>query len=288
MKLAFITLSLSLSPPESPTVTFGLEKSSSFATFAISNNPGANFNLSFFIRTLKPTGLVFQIINGTETCLALYLADGQLQVEASVAAPISIPGHLADGRRHFVMLSFHEGFLHASLLNREEDLGPLKVTPLASGSEIHVGGLLDEDSVSLWGGYFKGCLQDVRLNHHQMKFFPPKDDRPEGIYVKQTTNVFLGCISDDTCKVRKVQKIVFMYLSKRMAKLAMQVRPKGHLAQHCFSNSSKQEKHVKRIGTHVVLLISTLPLQNLLVEVISCCLPQHLVIGSAVFNTCFL
>ncbi|XP_048369306.1 protein crumbs homolog 2 isoform X1 [Sphaerodactylus townsendi] len=185
---------------ESPTVTFGLENSLSFATFAISNSPGANFNLSFFIRTLKPMGLVFHINNGTEALLAVYLMDGQLQIEASTAAPISISGHLADGRRHFVMLSFHEGFVYASLLNRGEHLGPLKVTPLAAGSEIHVGGFLDEDSISLWGGYFKGCLQDIRLNHHQMQFFGPEGDRPEELFVEQKTNVFLGCISDDTCK----------------------------------------------------------------------------------------
>lgn len=252
-------LSLAFSPllPESPMVTFGLENSSSFATFVISNSPGANFNLSFFIRTLKPTGLIFQISNGSETSLSVYLTDGHLQVEASVAAPISIPGHLADGGRHFVMLSFHEGFLHASLLNREEDLGPLKVSPLVAGSEIHVGGLLDEDSVSIWGGYFKGCLQDVRLNHQQMQFFPPEDDSPGEIYMKQTINVFLGCISDDTCKVREVQKIAFVYLvapllSIRVGKLVLQVGPGCHIFQPCLSNSSKQEKHIKQMGTHLL------------------------------------
>ncbi|XP_063000667.1 protein crumbs homolog 2 [Elgaria multicarinata webbii] len=188
---------------ESPAGTFSQDNNSSFATFAVSNSPGANFTLSFFLRTLKPSGLVLQISNGSETFLSVYLKDGQLQVEAPPAAPLGPSGHLADGTKHFVMVSFHEGLARASLFSREEDLGPLVLTPLASGSTVYVGGLPSQDNIGTWGGYFKGCLQDVRLNHHQMQFFPhPVNDNhvPQEVYVGRATNVGSGCISDDTCK----------------------------------------------------------------------------------------
>ncbi|XP_062815550.1 protein crumbs homolog 2 isoform X1 [Anolis carolinensis] len=188
---------------ESPAATFGQDNSSSVATFAVSNNPGANFNLSFFIRTLKPSGLVLQISNGSDPFLTVYLKDGRLQVEVPALEPIGPPGHLANGVRHFVMLSFLDGVVYASLLNTEEDLGPLVITPLTAGFEIHVGGLQDPDSMSAWGGHFKGCLQDVQLNHHQMEFFPHlaqnRSVSPE-VYLGQVTSVGPGCTSDDTCK----------------------------------------------------------------------------------------
>ncbi|XP_042333974.1 protein crumbs homolog 2 [Sceloporus undulatus] len=188
---------------ESPAATFGQDNSLSFATFEISNSPGANFNISFFIRTLKPSGLVLQISNGSDTFLTVYLKDGKLQIETPTVDPIKPSGHLADGMRHFVMLSFHYGVAHASLFNREEELGPLVITPLTAGSELHVGGLQDQDSMSPWGGQFKGCLQDIQLNHHQMEFFPHLAQNrsvSQEVYVGQNTNVGSGCISDDTCK----------------------------------------------------------------------------------------
>ncbi|XP_061459939.1 protein crumbs homolog 2 [Rhineura floridana] len=188
---------------ESPTGTFGQENSSSFATFVIGHSPGANFNLSFFIRTLKPSGLVIQISNQTGAFLTIYLKDGRLQVEATSDAAVGPSGHLADGVRHFVVLSFHNGLAHAGLLNGEEELGPLAVTPLASGSEVQVGGLPDQASAGPWGGHFKGCLQDIRLNHHQMQFFPhpvTNDSAPREMVAGEITNVGLGCISDDACK----------------------------------------------------------------------------------------
>ncbi|XP_053229434.1 protein crumbs homolog 2 [Podarcis raffonei] len=188
---------------ESPAGTFSQDNSSSFAAFAVSSSLGANFNLSFFIRTLRPSGLVTQISNQSEVFLTVYLKDGQLQLEAPSAAPIGPTGQLADGTRHFVVLSFHNGLVYTSLLGREEELGPLVVTPLTPGFVVHVGGLPDQDSAASWGGPFKGCLQDVRLNDWQMQFAPhlaANHSGPQERLVGQTTNVGFGCTSDDTCK----------------------------------------------------------------------------------------
>ncbi|XP_066466997.1 protein crumbs homolog 2 [Tiliqua scincoides] len=189
---------------ESPESTFGQENASSFATFTVSVSPGAGFSLSFFIRTLKATGLLLQISNGSETVLTVYLKDGQLQMEAPLTAALSASGHLADGQRQLVTLIFQEGAARASLLDGEEELGPLAVPPLAAGTEIHVGGLPDQDTEA-WGGCFKGCLQDLQLNHRPMRLFPRRSDEvgaTQEIYAAHVTNVLAGCVSDDTCKPR--------------------------------------------------------------------------------------
>ncbi|XP_025019229.1 protein crumbs homolog 2 [Python bivittatus] len=187
---------------ESPAATFGQDNSSSFATFAVHNSLGMNFNLSFFIRTLKPSGLIFQISNGSEVFLTVYLKDGKLQIEAPSATPVGSSGNLADGTRHFVMVSLHQGQARVSLLNSEEELGDLAVTLLATYSEIHVGGLPHQDNLDIWGGPFKGCLQDVQLNHHQMQFFPHPDNNsiPQDVYMGQNHNIVPECISDNACK----------------------------------------------------------------------------------------
>nr|XP_014428507.1 protein crumbs homolog 2 isoform X2 [Pelodiscus sinensis] len=188
---------------EYPAGTFGLEDSSSFASFTIVDNPGANFNVSFFIRTRKPSGLVLQISNGTAPCLVVYLKNGQLQIATLSTNTVTFAENLADGRRHLVTLTLQGGVVYSSHSDRAVVLGPLAVVPLLAGYEVYVGGLPHQDHVSPWGGYFKGCLQDVQLNNRQMEFFPSQAEnysRPQKVYMGQTTNLTQGCISDDTCK----------------------------------------------------------------------------------------
>lgn len=173
----------------------------------VGDSLGTNFTLSFFVRTLKAAGLLLQIHNESKTVLTIYLKDGRLQVEAPPATVLSPSGHLADGQRHLVVLTFWEGIARASLRNgEEENLGPLVVYPLAAGTEIHVGGLPDQDTEA-WGGHFKGCLQDLQLNHQPMRLFPRQasDDveTTQEIYVAHATNILTGCVSDDTCQVRE-------------------------------------------------------------------------------------
>ncbi|CAM4647749.1 unnamed protein product [Lepidochelys olivacea] len=188
---------------EYPAGTFGLENSSSFASFTIADNLGANFNVSFFIRTLKPSGLVLQISNGTDPCLTVYLKNGQLRIATPYANAVTFSENLADGRRYMVTLTFQGGRVHVSHSDRDVELGQLAVMPLVAGFQMSVGGLPHQDHLSTWGGYFKGCLQDVQLNNHRMEFFPAQAENyslPQKVYVVQTTNLTPGCISDDTCK----------------------------------------------------------------------------------------
>ncbi|XP_019396553.1 PREDICTED: protein crumbs homolog 2 isoform X1 [Crocodylus porosus] len=188
---------------EYPAATFGLEDSYSLASFTLADNPMADFSVSFFIRTLKPEGLVLQVHDGTEPCFTVYLKDGRLLLETPFAGPMALSEALADGKRHLVTLSFREGVAYASHSDREVELGDLVMRPLAAGHKVHVGRLPQQESMGTWGGYFKGCLQDIQLNNHRLELFAHQADNyslPQEAYMGRTTGLVQGCISDDTCK----------------------------------------------------------------------------------------
>ncbi|NXA34822.1 CRUM1 protein, partial [Eudromia elegans] len=190
---------------ERPAATFGLENSTSFASFALSDSLGANFNISFFIRSLKPNGLLLQISNETSPCLTIYLKNGKLKIDMS-ADTVTFPKNVVDGRRHLVALSFQDGVVRAHQSERDVKLGQLVARPLLAGYEVHVGGHPDPDSTGNWGGYFKGCLQDVQLNNLEVHFFQAENySLPQEVNRAQNTSLVNGCISDDTCKSEPCQ-----------------------------------------------------------------------------------
>ncbi|NWR74776.1 CRUM1 protein, partial [Centropus unirufus] len=191
---------------ERPAATFGLENSTSFASFILSDGLGANFNISFFIRSRKPEGLLLQISNETGPCLTLFLNDGKLSIETFSADTVTLPEDVADGRRHLVDLSFQGGTVGAHHSDTYLELGQLIATPLRAGYEVYIGGHPSAASAGMWGGYFKGCLQDVQLNNHHIQFFPAENSSlPQELNGTQHENLVNGCISDNTCKSEPCQ-----------------------------------------------------------------------------------
>lgn len=191
-----------ISLAEHPAVTFGFENSTSFSSFMLSDSLGADFNISFFIRSLKPNGLVLQISNETDPCLTIYLKNGKLKIEMLSTDTVTFPESLVDGRRHLVALSFQGGIVGAHQPDMYVELGQLVGRPLLTGYEVYIGGRPDPDSTDLWGGYFKGCLQDIQLNGHKIEFFQVENySLPDELNRTQNINLVNGCISDNTCKV---------------------------------------------------------------------------------------
>ncbi|POI25686.1 hypothetical protein CIB84_010564 [Bambusicola thoracicus] len=187
---------------EHPAVTFGLENSTSFSSFILSDGLGADFNISFFIRSLKPNGLLLQISNETDPCLTIYLKNGKLKIEMLSTDTVTFPEYLVDGRRHLVALSFQGGIVGAHQPDTYVELGQLVGRPLLAGYDVYIGGRPDPDSTDLWGGYFKGCLQDIQLNSHKIEFFQVENySLPDEPNRTQNINLVNGCISDNTCKV---------------------------------------------------------------------------------------
>ncbi|KAK2535280.1 Crb2 [Columba livia] len=191
---------------EHPAATFGLENSTSFASFTLADSLGADFNISFFIRSRKPNGLLLQISNETEPCLTVYLKNGKLKIETASTDTVTLPENLVDGRRHLVALSFQAGMVGALQSDTYLELGQLMARPLLAGYEVYVGGHPDPGSADMWGGCFKGCLQDIRLNSLQIQFFQVENySLPQELNRTHSGNLVSGCISDDTCKSEPCQ-----------------------------------------------------------------------------------
>ncbi|NXV12248.1 CRUM1 protein, partial [Cepphus grylle] len=191
---------------ERPAATFGLENSTSFASFTLSDSLGANFNISFFIRSRKPDGLLLQITNETDPCLTIYLKNGKLKIEMVSTDTVTFPENLVDGRRHLVALSFQGGIVGAQQSDTYMELGQLAAGPLLAGYDVYIGGHPSADSTDAWGGYFKGCLQDIQLNSHQIQFFQVQNySLPQELNRTQNDNLVNGCISDNTCKSEPCQ-----------------------------------------------------------------------------------
>ncbi|XP_004849460.1 protein crumbs homolog 2 isoform X2 [Heterocephalus glaber] len=167
---------------EIPAATFGLGGAPSSTSFLLHELPGPNLTVSFLLRTREPAGLLLQFANDSVAGLTVFLSEGQIRAEA-LGSPISeLPGRWDDGLRHLVTLSF----------------GPDQLWEL--GQQVHVGGTLLPADSQPWGGPFRGCLQDLRLNGLHLPFFPlPGDNSSQLGELGQSWNLAQGCVSEDTC-----------------------------------------------------------------------------------------
>uniref|UniRef100_A0A673TNH0 Protein crumbs homolog 2 n=1 Tax=Suricata suricatta TaxID=37032 RepID=A0A673TNH0_SURSU len=169
---------------ETPAATFGLGGTLSSASFLLHQLPGPNLTVSFLLRTREPAGLLLQLANDSVAGLTVFLSEGQIQAEVLGGPALVLPGRWDDGLRHLVTLSF----------------GPDQLQGL--GQEVHVGGGLPSADARPWGGPFRGCLQDLRLNDLRLPFFPPplgNSSRPGELGSRQSWNLTMGCVSEDTC-----------------------------------------------------------------------------------------
>lgn len=126
-----------------------------------------------------------------------------------------------DGHLHLVGISIAEDQI--SLL--ESDLVCASVEArwinIQTGDKIYVGGMEDADILPRFGGSFKGCIQDLRLNNWRLQFFPFSVPvifyRPERL-----VNVLEGCVGDELCAVglKGLQQQSFFHYSCHMWKFS--------------------------------------------------------------------
>ncbi|XP_015992915.2 protein crumbs homolog 2 isoform X2 [Rousettus aegyptiacus] len=169
---------------EAPAATFGLGGTLSSASFLLQQRPGPNLTVSFLLRTREPAGLLLQLANDSAAGLTVFLRDGQIWAEVLGSPALGLPGRLDDGLRHLVTLSF----------------GPDQLQGL--GQQVHVGGRLLPADAQPWGGPFRGCLQDLRLNGLHLPFSPlplGNSSQPSELSSRQSRNLTMGCVSEDVC-----------------------------------------------------------------------------------------
>lgn len=190
---------------EFPSWTFSHEDTLSYVAYDIGNEHGKEFTVSFFLRSLKEDGLVIQLAHPEEDnpYLTLFLKAGRLMIHAQPdTLPLTAPVFLADGHKHLVQVELKEdGKVVFEYEGLRYTLGQFADVVVGDGDMAYVGGLL-EGELEEWGGHFKGCLQDMRLDDIHLDLDAWNRSEDATVYFpSDSANVEQDCLSDDTCKV---------------------------------------------------------------------------------------
>lgn len=193
-------LSLPCTHAEYITARFGEKDLESFAVFSLDDDPNDTVTISMFIRTRQSSGLLLILANSTSQYLCLWLEEGGVKVQVNNFETLAGQGAVSDGHFHLVTLKL-EGMV-AMLFQSAHKRGSMPIRPIQThpGDLVFVGGLPDSRDTASFGGYFKGCVQDLRITSKRLQFYPITT--PVGSYsLEQLVNVSQGCSSDDACAV---------------------------------------------------------------------------------------
>lgn len=180
----------------------------SYASFSLDDDPGDAVTISMFIRTRQSNGLLLILANSTSQYLRLWLEEGRVTVQVNNFETLVGRGAVSDGHFHLVTVKL-EG-MAAALFQSAQSQGsmPIRYTQVHPGDLVFVGGLPDSRASASFGGYFKGCVQDLRINSKRLQLYPIASP-VESYSLKQLVNVAQGCSSDNACAVSYISAIMF-------------------------------------------------------------------------------
>lgn len=182
------------------TARFGNKDLGSYALFSLDDAPGDTVTISMFIRTRQSSGLLLVLANSTSQYLRLWLEDGRVKVQVNNFETLIGRGVVNDG--HFHLVSVKLEVTEATLLQSAQSQGSMQIRPILAhpGDLVFTGGLPDSRASSSFGGYFKGCIQDLRINSKRLQFYPLATP-VESYSLEKLINVTQGCSSDNACAV---------------------------------------------------------------------------------------
>uniref|UniRef100_A0A8C6IE28 Protein crumbs homolog 1 n=1 Tax=Mus spicilegus TaxID=10103 RepID=A0A8C6IE28_MUSSI len=177
---------------------FGQDDSTGYAAFSVNDNYGQNFSLSMFVRTRQPLGLLLALENSTYQYVSVWLEHGSLALQTPGSPKFMVKFFLSDGNVHLLSLRIKPNEIE--LYQSSQNLGFISVPTwtIRRGDVIFIGGLPDREKTEVYGGFFKGCVQDVRLNSQTLEFFPNSTNNAYDDPI--LVNVTQGCPGDNTCK----------------------------------------------------------------------------------------
>ncbi|XP_058481378.1 protein crumbs homolog 1-like [Solea solea] len=182
------------------TARFGNKDLESYAVFSLNDDPGDGVIISMFIRTRQSSGLLLILANSTSQYLRLWLEEGRVKVQVNNFETLVGQTPISDG--HFHLLTVKMEGIAANLFQSAQDEGSMSIrhTRAHSGDLVFVGGLPDSRASAKFGGYFKGCVQDLRINSKRLQFYPIQTP-VESHSLGKLISVAKGCSSDDACAV---------------------------------------------------------------------------------------
>ncbi|CAK6977587.1 protein crumbs homolog 1 [Scomber scombrus] len=183
---------------EHVTARFGNEDSHSYAAFTVTDELGHELSISLFLRTRRHNGLLLAFANISSHYLHMWLEDGKVTVQLNNFESLKAESAIDDGEVHFVSVEVANERM--SLYVAAQKQGDVEVSAVRVQAEdtVYVGGLLENGATSVFGGYFKGCIQDLRINDMRLQFFG-LDTSVRSCPLKFMENVTAGCSGDNTC-----------------------------------------------------------------------------------------
>ncbi|XP_078025025.1 protein crumbs homolog 1 isoform X2 [Epinephelus lanceolatus] len=176
---------------------FGNEDSQSYAAFTVTDHLGHNLSISLFLRTRRPNGLLLALAsNSSSPYLHMWLEDGRVAVQLDNSESLKAESAIDDGEVHFVSVEVVEGRMALYVAAQEQGDVEVRTVDVQAGDTVYVGSLLD--TASEFGGYFKGCIQDLRINDRRLQFFGT-DTLVKYYPLVFMENVTAGCSGDDAC-----------------------------------------------------------------------------------------
>lgn len=183
---------------------FGNEDAHSYAAFAVSEALGRDFSISLFLRTRRLDGFILALGNGSSQYLHVWLEDGKVTAQLHGLEILRSQSPVDDGRDHFVSVEIEAGRMRLQVAAQEQGEVEVGRVAVEAGHSVHVGGLTGGRVTSVFGGYLKGCIQDLRMNDRRLQFFPL--DTPVNSYpLKLMENVTAGCSGDNGCRVSQIK-----------------------------------------------------------------------------------
>uniref|UniRef100_A0A2K5XZZ1 Protein crumbs homolog 1 n=2 Tax=Mandrillus leucophaeus TaxID=9568 RepID=A0A2K5XZZ1_MANLE len=177
---------------------FGQDDSTGYVVFTLDESYGDTVSLSMFVRTLQPSGLLLALENSTYQYIRVWLEHGRLAMLTPNSPKLVVKFVLNDGNVHLISLKIKPNKIE--LYQSSQNLGFISASTwkIQKGDVIYIGGLPDKQETELNGGFFKGCIQDVRLNNQNLEFFP---NSTNNVSLKPVlVNVTQGCPGDNSCK----------------------------------------------------------------------------------------
>ncbi|KAK7145498.1 hypothetical protein R3I93_013280 [Phoxinus phoxinus] len=182
--------------------TFSHERSRSFAAFPILQKHDSNLSVSLWLRSRHPDGLLLQLQRENQAYFTLFLKNGSVYI-AIYKSIIKASRFLTDGKIVFVAIQKHHGVI---VFNETQQISAGHVDfEVEAGDVAYLGGLPEGENAVQWGGYFKGCLQDVRIDDTQLFMYSGSiSQKPQhsSYLPRNSSNVLEGCVGDQTCKMK--------------------------------------------------------------------------------------
>ncbi|KAB1258545.1 Protein crumbs-like protein 1 [Camelus dromedarius] len=177
---------------------FGQDDSTGYAAFHLDETYREDVTLSMFVRTHRPSGLLLTVGHSAYRHLRVWLERGRLAMLTPSSSKLLTKFVLSDGNVHLISLKIKPNKIE--LYQASQNLGFISAPTwkFQSGDVLYIGGLPDRQETEVNGGFFKGCIQDIRLNNENLEFFP--NSTSKAAHSAVLANVTRGCPGDNVCE----------------------------------------------------------------------------------------